>query len=375
MGLGVLSLTGLGVPSFGLSTCAGKLCAAALLWPALTPADWLSVLSEGSSTSGPVMAMAALDRRVSALVGLAGGCFLGLGVADFLAGLGVASLFLAVGALLGHPGLSICAGLCVPSPPSRLCVLAFRPGLSVCAVSLDLGFLRLGLGVADLLVGLGVTSRLLAVEAVLVRPGMSLCVGLCVPASCSGLGVPAFRPGLGVCVVSLDLGFLRLGLGVADFLLGLGVASLLLAVEALLEGPGTSIPSGLGVLAFRLGLGVCVLSLDFGILRPGLGVAKFLESRCFATLLSGLQHTSCFLRLCVVTGSSLAARAFRAFDVGSLALASKPPLLVPTCSGETGVGRDGGTEPPLRSDLLTGLVASPCKSLSLTAHLCLSRRL
>lgn len=375
MGLGVLSFTGLGIPFFRLGTCTGGLPAATLLWPALTAADWLSVLAEGSSTSGLVMATAALDRWVGVLVGLAGGCFLGLGVADFLVGLGVASLLLAVEALLGRPGLSTHAGLCIPAPPSGLGVLAFRPGLGVCVVSLDLGFLRLGLGVADLVLGLGVASLLLEVAALLVRPGVSVLRGLGVPATRSGLGVLAVRPGLGVCVVSLDLGFLRLGLGVADFLLGLGVASLLLAVEDLVERPGVSVPSGLGVLAFRLGLGVCVLSLDFGVFRLGLGVADFLEARGFGIFLRGLRHPSCFLRLCVVIGSSLAARAFRAFDVASLALASKPPLHVPPFSGLTGARCDGGTEPPLISDLLAGLVGSACNSLSLTVHVCLSRRL
>lgn len=270
-----------------------------------------------------MVATVALDRRVGVFSGLAGGCLEGVRVAArFLAGGVVAAFF----------------GLCV----------------------------------ADCLVGLGVASRFLTVEALFGRPGASDLVGLRVSAPRSGVGILAFRLGLGVCVVSLDLGFLRLGLGVADFLLGLGIASLLLTVEALLECLGASVLSGLGVLDSRLGLGVCVLSLVFGVLRLGLGVADFLKARSFDTLPRGLQHW-CVSRLCADMGSSLAARAFRAFDAGSLAPPFKSLLPALALAGVTGGRSDGGAEPPLSSDRL--VCSAVCDSLPSTVLLRLSRRL
>lgn len=179
--------------------------------------------------------------------------------------------------------MSILAGLRIPAPRSGVGVLAFGLGLGVSVICLDLGVFRLGLGV-----GPRVASRLLAVEFLLEHPGESILCGLCIPASPSGVGVLAFRFGLGVCVDSLDLRFLRLGLGVADVRLELGNARLRLADEALLERLGVPVASGLGGINSRPGLGVCVLSLVFAVLRLGLGVADFLEARCFAGLLAGL---------------------------------------------------------------------------------------
>lgn len=75
----------------------------------------------------------------------------GLGVADFLLGPGIASLLLALEALLECLGGSVLSGLGVLDP---------RLGLGVCVLPL-VSVLRLGLGVADFLLGLIIVKALL----------------------------------------------------------------------------------------------------------------------------------------------------------------------------------------------------------------------